>query len=441
MTTMRITLVLALCTLGLPLLAAEPLALDDAIATALAQNPSQAAARERVAAAYAAIERARADRRPAVDLVGGVREFETHAFLPSGLTPPDGSSTIGPTDDWSIAVEGRWLLYDSGRGGARVDVARATHAASEHQFASAQADLVFAVHTAWRTYEASLAAREAAASRVERSADHLRLAQSRLDAGASPRADVTRARVEQANARAALAAREGDVRVAAATLNTLLGRPAEEPIAIEANARGALVAGDLESSIRSALEQRPELLAARKRLAARKAEIALAASTSGFTADLRARYGVRDEDVFPSDRDTSIGITISRSLFDGGREKAEVARARAEARAEESAVTALENEIRQRVVEAHARLVEMRARTTAAEAARLEAAEGVRLTRARYEAGAAPIGDLLDAASELEAAEAADVGARASLLIATARLAHARGELVPRPSTSTTEGD
>jgi len=221
----------------------------------------------------------------------------------------------------------------------------------------------------------------------------------------------------------------------------LLGLPAEEPLAIQPHARGALVAGDLESSIQSALEQRPELLAARKRLAARKAETALAASTSGFTADLRARFGVRDEELFPSDRDTSIGINISRSLFDGGREKAEVARARAEARAEESEVTALENEIRQRVVEAHARLVEMRERATAAEAARVEAAEGVRLTRARYEAGAAPIGDLLDAASELEAAEAADVGARASLLIATARLAHARGEFVPRPSNLTTEGD
>ena len=164
------SLAVALFALAVPLAAAETISLDEAVRLALEQNPSQAAAREAVAAAAAAVEKARADRRPAVDLVAGAREFETHAFLPSGLTPPNGTTTIGPTEDWSLAVEGRWLFYDSGRGNARVDVAKASHAASEHEFSTARADLVLAVHNAYRTYQAALAAREAAKSRVDRTA-------------------------------------------------------------------------------------------------------------------------------------------------------------------------------------------------------------------------------------------------------------------------------
>ncbi|MCA1734063.1 MAG: TolC family protein, partial [Acidobacteria bacterium] len=141
-----------------------------------------------------------------------------------------------------------------------------------------------------------------------------------------------------------------------------------------------------------------------------------------------ARYGVREDELFPSERDYSIGVTLSKSLFDGGREKAELARALAETGIEEARLAALENEVRREVVDAHARLTEAHARAEAAAVARAEAAEGVRLMRSRYEAGAAPIGELLDAAADLDGAEAASVAARMSVHVALATLAHARGD-------------
>lgn len=433
MTRRLASLALGIALAALPAAAQTQLSIDESIRIALAQNPSQEAARQAVAAAAAVIERARADRRPAVDLVAAARSFETFAFLPEGLTPPGGTSTIGPTEDWGIAVEGRYSLYDSGLGRARVEAAEATHASKQHELAEARADLILAVHRAYRGVEASLAALEAAKSRLARSADHVRLAQSRLDAGASPRADVTRARVENANAQAALAAAVADVRTATAALNVLLGIPAEEPVAITTpEAPPAGEDRDLEGSIGAALESRPEILAARERIAAREAEARLAATLSGVKADARVRYGVREDELFPSERDYSIGITVSKSLFDGGREKADVARARAETGAEEARLAALENEVRREIVEAHARLAEARERAEAASTALAEARESVRLMRSRYEAGAEPIGELLDAAADLDAAEASSVAAQMRVHVSIAALAHARGDLVPQ---------
>jgi outer membrane protein TolC len=300
-------------------------------------------------------------------------------------------------------------------------------------FATVRADLTLAVHSAYRAVEAALAAREAAASRLERSEDHVRLAQKRLDAGASPRADVTRARVERANAEAALAGADAAVRIGKAALNVLLGTPAEVPVAIlPAEPPTAGEEAPLEASIDAALENRPEIHAARERVEAREAEIRLARAVSGITADLRARYGVREDELFPSERDYSIGVTVSKAIFDGGRGKAEMARARAESGVEEARLAALENEVRREVVDAHARLAEARSRANAAAVAYREATEGVRLMRSRYEAGAAPIGELLDAAADLDGAEAARVGARMSVHIALATLAHARGEYTNR---------
>jgi outer membrane protein TolC len=421
-------LLLAIALAAFPAGAQTPLSIDESIRLALERNPTQQAAREALAAAAAVIDRARADRRPAVDLVAAARSFETYAFLPEGLTPPGGTSTIGPAEDWSLALEGRYNLYDSGLGRARVKVAEATHASKVHELAEARADLTLAVHSAYRAVEAALAAREAAVSRLERSEDHVRLAQRRLEAGASPRADVTRARVERANAQAALAGAEAGVRTAKAALNVLLGARAEEAVTIlPAEPPPGAVDSSLEASISAALESRPEILAARERVEAREAEIRLARAVSGFTADLRGRYGVREDELFPSERDYSIGVVLSKSLFDGGREKAEVARARAETGVEEARLAALENEMRREVVDAHARLTEAHARAEAAAVASAEAVEGVRLMRSRYEAGAAPIGELLDAAADLDAAEAASVSARMSVHVALATLAHARG--------------
>lgn len=423
------SLALGIALAALPAAGQTRLSIDESIRLALVQNPSQEAARRAVAAAEAVIERARADRRPAVDLVASARSFETYAFLPEGLTPPGGASTIGPTEDFGIAVEGRYSLYDSGMGRARVEAAEATHASKQHELAEARADLILAVHRAYRAVEASLAAFEAAKSRLERSADHVRLAQSRLDAGASPRADVTRARVENANAQAALASAVADVRTATAALNVLLGIPAEEEIAIATPDRPSSgEVRDLESDVAAALASRPELAAARERVVAREAETRLAESMSCAKADARVRYGAREDELFPSEQDYSIGITVSKSLFDGGRKKAEVAQARAETGAEEARLAALENDVRREVVDAHARLAEARERADAAAMALAEARESVRLMRSRYEAGAEPIGELLDATADLDAAEAARVAARMNVHIALATLAHARGE-------------
>lgn len=90
-------------TRGLPGIA--PLTLDALLRIALDQNPLQPAAREGVASAKESVGVAKAPYYPLVSMNAGYRRWETHAFLPSGLGGPNPPSTIGPGDDWSLALK------------------------------------------------------------------------------------------------------------------------------------------------------------------------------------------------------------------------------------------------------------------------------------------------------------------------------------------------
>jgi outer membrane protein len=76
------------------------------------------------------------------------------------------------------------------------------------------------------------------------------------------------------------------------------------------------------------------------------------------------------------------------------------------------------------------RLLEAQEATGPAEALVEEAAEGLRLTRERYEAGADTVTDLLDAQTALARAEAELVGARWDYRAAQSRYRRSTGDLV-----------
>ncbi len=416
------TLLLAL--IALPVVA-EPLTLDECVRAALEQHPSYAAANAAADAARESVGVARAAFYPTLAADAAYRRFETHVFLPKGL-PLAFDPIVGPIDDWSAGVDVRYTLYDHGARRSELAGAQAAHASAGAGTEATREQIVFAVHDAFYRLAAWMSSGDAAAERLKRAEAHVALAQARLDAGAVPPVDVIRARTVAANARLVIANTRAATDVARGALNAAMGRPAQSPLEIAPSSEN-IPPVDVEGAIQRALEQRPEARAAREKEAVQRARVGVARSAFGPKARVAAGYGLRDSRFLPQDPDWYAAINLDVPLFDGNATRHRVASANAEVRRQEAETAAVLNAIRQEVWSTGTTLEQRREAVVAAEAARQEAGEAVRLATARYDAGAGTINDLLDAETALLEADTQIVRARFEEQIAYAAFRKAAG--------------
>lgn len=386
---------------------AGELTLDQAVAAALANNPGVQAATFAAEAAAEAVGIARAAYYPTVTADARAAQWQAHAFLPKGI--PFAANTI-ETEDYSAGIDVRYLLFDSGRRSAEVAAAQAAAGGASAEADRARLETVFAVHRTFFALEAAEAALRAARSRAERAEAHVALAQTRKDAGAVPSIDVVRARVEVANARGAIARAEANREVAAGALNTLMGVDVIAPVSLQGSA-GPRELPSLEEALRIAAGRRPEVAAARHRAEASRNLIDVARSAYGPKIAVQGGYGWRDDAFLPEDEEWSIGIGVDYEIFSGFARRHRVARARNEEKRDRAQLSEAEQRVRQEVWSAVQDAGHAGATLEAAEAARREAEEALRLARARYEAGAGTINDLLDAESALLQADAVRIAA------------------------------
>lgn len=393
----------------------KPLSLQDCIKIALSTNPLPQAAEKGVQAAKEAAGEARAPYYPELGLQARYAYWQQHAFLPSGLSIP-GQPTpriVGPTDDYMAGLKVRYTLFDSGERRAQYQSALARQGAAEEEKYRALQDLTLSVYQAFYGMAASLENYSLAEKNLTRARDHLRLAKERKEAGAVSQADVLRVQVETANAELALVRAESLVRIARGSLNTLMGLAVERPLAIEI--KGEDLTGpdfpDLPKALNQAIQDRPEIKAAQKRLEAQKGGVAAAKSTFGPKVRAEGSYGRRDTDLSLEDEEWLAGITIEWPLFTGFFRQHRLGRAKAEVSREEAETKQLLLKVRQEVWTAHSRLIETYEAIQTTKVAVQYAEESMRLAKERYEAGAGTVTDLLDSQTALARAQTTQIEA------------------------------
>ncbi|HEY0946495.1 MAG TPA: TolC family protein [Opitutaceae bacterium] len=423
----------ALLALGAATAAAQttPLTLDECLALAAGNHPALAAAQASVAAATEAVGEARAPYYPQIDLNAGYHRWQRRAFLPSGLTMPGGAppEIVGPLDDWNGGLVGRVTLFDFGERRAGVEGARAREAGAEAEAAATQADVRLNAAAAFYALAAAQELQAVAAKNLARTEAHQHLAQVRREAGAVPQADVLRTLAEVATARLQLIDARSRVRVSIGQLNTAIGRPATEPLAIAVSpAVNAPPGGaELDAAVERALDRRPELHAGEKRAEAARAAVTAARAARAPKLRADGSYGWRDVDWTPDTREWQAGVSLDLPLFDGGTRKRRVARTKAELAREEAALENRRLQVRQEVWAAVAELERAWAAIEANEASVRASDESLRVVQERYERGAALITDLLDTQTALTRAEASLAEARWSYLTARAAFERAVG--------------
>lgn len=410
----------------------RPVTLAACVRIALDNNPTRRAAQEGVAAARESVGMAKAPYYPTVGLDAAYRRWETHAFLPEGLSGMGKPSVIGPTDDWSSGLRASYLLFDSGKRMAQLRAALSRQGLAEEEEVSIRQDIAMAVHQAFYNLQSTMEAQVVAEQNRTRAEDHLRLTTERWEAGAVAKADVIRAQVEVADAKLQLVRSDGAISLARGSLNTAMGLPVEMKVALDVENRNMDSPDkiDVTGALNQAVERRPELKAALHRIEASRNSIDVAKSAFGPTITANAGYGYRDSEFLPEDKDWSAGVGIALPLFEGFKRSHDVSRAKHELAKEEAEIRHLVLKVREEVWVAQTKLKESHEATQASEAVVRDARESMRMTRERYEAGAATATDLLDAQTTLARAEYLLVEARWSYFSARAALHRAMGTIL-----------
>jgi outer membrane protein TolC len=334
-------------------------------------------------------------------------------------------------------------IWTGGEISTRIRQAKLVAGAAGERFARAGDEAAFLAAEAWiRLAQAreSVALLEKARETV---AAHVALAKDYLTQGMLVRSDVLRAEVELARLDDLLAEARGNARVAEANLGFRLGEPLGTSYTLATLIDPPKLTGSREQW-GDAADARRDLGAARKLVAANELEADARRGGLFPRIGVIGHYDLVDDQPLGSNGDaTTIMAVASWELFDGGRRRASIASARADAEAGRADVERFAEGIRLEVKHTFETAdVALERRATAAAA--LEAAdEAVRITTERFRAGVVKTTDVLDATTARREAEMRELVARAEAWLAQLRLALAAGEApesILKPSVANSSG-
>jgi outer membrane protein TolC len=222
------------------------LTVDEAVGAALKQNPGLTAAAREVTAARA-----------------GASAAGALANLGITLAP----SIAGPagSDEELLVTQ---PLEVNGARGARRRGAEAELRVAQSQARTTARDLVRDVKQAYYELARAREVLELQQESVSTAEEFERIARRQVELGARPGIDLTQLQVEVARARQLRTQAEGNARLAAASLNTLMGRASDTPIGEVSLPASSAAASPASPTAETAVERRGEVAAQQARLEA-----------------------------------------------------------------------------------------------------------------------------------------------------------------------------
>ena len=212
------------------------LGLQEAIDIALRQNPG-------LLAAGSDVDAARANERGAATLAN-----------PEIVVTPSLTGDAGSDEELSITQP----LEINGRRKIRTSIARAEKDASQSAYRAAQRGVIRSVKQAYWEIAGAQSIVDLNRANMELADTLYQSAKRQLDVGSAPGAQAIKAQVELSRARQDLVRSEADLAQAKASLNTLMGRPAETPFELADKLTYAPTEIDVNKLLADATK-RPEL--------------------------------------------------------------------------------------------------------------------------------------------------------------------------------------
>jgi outer membrane protein TolC len=407
----------------------------EALRLAIRLPPAVRSALSRVATANAQIEQARAGWLPTIGVSSSPSiSFSDRPFLPATNTTP-AQRVQGSSVNVDASASVRWNLFDFGRTAASVHSAERSRDALREDARTAALQALSSTATQYLTVLADLEAIETTRVTVTQREARLRIAQGRVEVGATGPNDAVRAQVDLDSARLDLAIAEARVASDRAALTAALGLDPAAPVQVTRIPDELLsIDDDPSAAAAEAIRARPEFAAARFRVAQAEAQrdLAHANRRPALTANANGSIGYNEvlagRGLGGISENVSGGVSLSWQLFDASlAAAAEVA--------DTSVVTARENllaqslSVRTAAVQAAVSSRSARAQVEQAEHLAVGTAANLDLATGRYQGGAAPLLEVVDAQAADASARIAVVRARLNLALSRAQLLAATGRL------------
>lgn len=256
-------------------------------------------------------------------------------------------------------------------------------------------------------------------------------ARRRQQAGLATIGDVYRSETAVAQAVLNLRRAEGEVAKARGQIAIACGVPVTTPLRIQPLAdehAGVAMKETLESMLKRASADRPDMAAAESRVRAARASVSAAASAGMPSVQLRleaSRQYYTDERPFA--HGNLIGLTVRIPIFDGWRDDYAVRRAEAQVKQAEAARDLLYNQTELDVWQAYYDLQTATSGIAATKALVQGATQSASVAAARYQLGVGSLLDLLTAQADETNALVQQIQSRLDWYTALARLNFALG--------------
>ena len=414
-------LVLAFFFLGMQSPAPDPLTLDQCVSLALRNNPQILSSRYDVMESKERVTEARADLFPAINFSAGADRLLRPGEQVGGS--PD------PYSSFSAGLSAQYYLFKGFRTGSAISAARSNLEAASYQQEGNVQDLILQVNQDYyRLLQAGHLVKVAEKS-LENARYHLEFAKARFEAGLATRSDILKAEVEVSSFNLALIRSRNNLLSSQGSLNILLGRSADSPLEVVDDLQDLQrqEPADFRSLLAQAYEHRPELLGMNAQLQAQSANIKLARSSLLPWVSAGANYSFNGSALSSLNKGWSFGLSLSYPIFSGFSLASRVTQEKIAFQAMDKRKSSLELGIGLDVWNAFLALNEAKERIEDAQVFLANARENLGLAEGEYREGAGSMIEVIDAQTNLVAAEVTLIDALADFKISLADLDRALG--------------
>ena len=408
---------------------ASALTLDEALRMTREHNPKARQASEEVTAADAKVAESRSAWFPRISGKAGYRYIDPV----SKIDMPTGSMQFMPNNNYDARITAEMMIYDFGRTGSTVDLAKAGRNSATIMQDITLRDLSLATVQSFYSVlflQEAVKVQQKEIAALQKNLDHM---QKRYAEGAATRFDLLTTQVRLASAGNRKIDLESKLRNQEITLRRLCGLGEHAPLNLKGSFEIAAAGMDSDKLAASALDHRPEMMLARENLKAATSKKSLAVreflpkvvgsaswgSTNGYVPDIeKMRTNV------------AAGVELQVPIFDGFRKSASLREAAAMKRSAEQARIDAEEMTRAEVQQS---LNDLNSGREKIETTRLQVSQAdlaAQHARIRYNNGLATTLDLLDAEAALAEAELANLQALYEYVLNAYSVRRASGDLI-----------
>jgi outer membrane protein len=392
---------------------AQQLSRADAVAQALASNPTVKLSLEQVALLEGRIVEARADALPDITWNSNAMRSRDPGLLNSpnfDEFPAEFREALRPLpgNAFSTTADIRQTLF-SFKLGKALEAARVARSAGEQDVQRARQVTALDAIRAYNQLLFAIEQLRVIRANVLSKQTHVDYARNRRAAGVATELEVLRAEVDLENARAEERRAENEVAGARALLNTVMVRPTAAAVVPTDTLAVVPFSVEFDAAVTEALTARPDLQLLRTQERVRTLLVDVTAGDAKPSVEFLGSYGYavrRPQNLFTQDfARWSSAINLKVPLFDGRRTAGRVAQARAERNTVTQQIAALENQIRLDMQTAFDALALANQTIQASELNVAQARRANEMTEANYKLGAATQLDVVDALQSLRQAE------------------------------------